>query len=219
MRVCVSSFLLKIINTGVAPGRPAAYSAWLSTMLQKWSHSPIHPSIPPFSHPSFSSSVPQERTPWPFKQATISSDQTRVGPDTPHPPQNHLSLLVFINLSISLSYTISVSLFLHYCNGSRTVRYELKHTCTHMCRPTSKNTHIQACVHSTHSHANTYTHTHTLIHQASRRANQASGPRSLMFVKVINFLCEIRGHGGRTEGDGCQPQNLSLLSSTGTGTL
>ncbi len=58
---------------------------------------------------------------------------------------------------------------------------------------------------------------HTDIHQAGWQANQASGPHSLMFVKVINFLCEIRGHGGRTQGDGCQPQNLSLLSSTGTG--
>lgn len=25
-----------------------------------------------------------------------------------------------------------------------------------------------------------------------------------MFVKVINFLCEIRGHSGRTGSDGCQ---------------
>lgn len=32
-----------------------------------------------------------------------------------------------------------------------------------------------------------------------------------MFVKVINFLCEIRGHRGRTEEDGCQPQNLSAF--------
>lgn len=67
-----------------------------------------------------------------------------------------------------------------------------------------KDTHMQACAHS---------------HQASWQANQASGPRSLMFVKVINFLCEIRGHGGRTEGDGCQPQNLPLLSSTDTEAL
>lgn len=28
-----------------------------------------------------------------------------------------------------------------------------------------------------------------------------------MFVKVINFLCQIRGHCGRTEEDGCQSQN------------
>lgn len=136
---------LKIINTGVAPGRPAAYSAWLSTMLQKWSHSPIHPSIPPFIHPSFSPSLPQERTPWPFKQATISSDETRVEPDTPHPPQNLLSLLVFINLSISLSYTISVSLFLHYCNGSHTIRYELKHTCAGPQTHTQKHTYPGMC--------------------------------------------------------------------------
>lgn len=48
VRECVCVILpLKIINTGVAPGRPAAYSAWLSTMLQKWSHSPIHPSLHP----------------------------------------------------------------------------------------------------------------------------------------------------------------------------
>lgn len=45
VRVCVI-LALKIINTGVVPGRPAAYSAWLSTMLQKWSHFPIHPSLP-----------------------------------------------------------------------------------------------------------------------------------------------------------------------------
>lgn len=61
------------------------------------------------------------------------------------------------------------------------------------------------------------TQTHT--YQASRQPNQASGPCSLMFVKVINFLCEIRDHGGRTEGDGCQAQNHSPLSSTDTGTL
>lgn len=45
--VCVCAILpLKIINTGVVSGRPAAYSAWLSTMPQKWLHSPIHSSIP-----------------------------------------------------------------------------------------------------------------------------------------------------------------------------
>lgn len=48
-RVCVI-LPLKIINTGVVPGRPAAYSAWLSTMPQKWSHSPIHPSLPSSIH-------------------------------------------------------------------------------------------------------------------------------------------------------------------------
>lgn len=90
-----------------------------------------------------------------------------------------------------------------------------------MCRPTNTHakTHISRHVCTVHTHMLTHRHTHTHIHQASRQANQASGPRSLMFVKVINFLCEIRGHGGRTEGDGCQPQNLSLLSSTGTGAL
>lgn len=192
MRVCVI-LPLKIINTGVAPGRPAAYSAWLSTMPQKWSHSPIHPSIPPFIHPSLSSSSPQERTPWPFKRTTISHT---------HPQKSSISA--------------SIHQLVVHCtrlngNGSHAVRYEVRAQ-THMCRPANtqaKNTHIQPCVHSTRSH----------IHQASRRANRASGPRSLMFVKVINFLCEIRGHGGRTEGDGCQPHNLSLLSSTGTGAL
>lgn len=50
-------------------------------------------------------------------------------------------------------------------------------------------------------------------------SNPASGPHPLMFITVINFLCKIRGQSGRTEDDGCQPKNLSPLSSAGTGAL
>lgn len=73
---------LKIINTGVAPGRPAAYSAWLSTMLQKWSHILIHPSL--------SWSIPLS-LPLRLKKGHCGlssrqqSDQTRVQPDPPSP--------------------------------------------------------------------------------------------------------------------------------------
>lgn len=60
------------------------------------------------------------------------------------------------------------------------------------------------------------TNTHTPVQPTSQPSIK---PCSLMFVKVINFLCEIRDHGSRTEGDGCQPQNLPLLSSTDTSSM
>lgn len=81
----------------------------------------------------------------------------------------------------------------------------------------SQNT--QAETHISRHVCKAQAHMFTDIHQAGRQPNQESGPHSLMFVKVINFLCGIRGHGGRTEGDGCQPGNLPLLSSTDTGAL
>lgn len=207
--VCVCVILpLKIINTGVAPGRPAAYSAWLSTMLQKWLHFLIHPSLPSSIRLSVLLCLKKGHHGLSSRQ---QSDQTK--PETSHTttPQkkNLLSLLLFINLSISLSYTIFVSPFQHYCNGSHTVRYELKDTHT-------QHINTQAKTHTYPGMCAQYIQPHMVTHA---QPNQASVPRSLMFVKVINFLCEIRGHGGRTEGDGCQPQNLSLLSSTDTGAL
>lgn len=73
---------------------------------------------------------------------------------------------------------------------------------------TSSDTHIQARARSTSS----YVHRYARVREADRE----SGPRSLMFVKVINFLCEIRGSGGRTQGDGCQLHKLPPLSSADT---
>lgn len=174
-----------------------------------------HPSIHSSLHPSvFQFLFASRKDTMAFQAAVnlIRPNQSRGWHPTPL-QKNHLSLLVFINLSVFLSYTISA----HQCSGSHTWRYELKHTCQGL-QTHSRNTLIKPCVRSMYSHANRHKHTHRHTHEPGQ-ADRASGPRSLMFVKVINFLCEIRGHGGRTEGDGCQPQNLSLLSSTGTGAL
>lgn len=72
-----------------------------------------HPSIPPFIHPSFNSSLPQERTPWPFKQATIWSDQTKVEPHN-RPPKifslcYYSSTCQFLCLTLFLSVSFSTS--------------------------------------------------------------------------------------------------------------
>lgn len=153
-----------------------------------------HPSIPPIILASLSSSLPQERAPWPFKQAInlIRSNQSATSQKTVFP------LLQFVNLSISLPDTIPVSIFVHCLKGSQ-MEVMIR------CRRTNTDSHD-------HRQTRTLSHTHA-------RPNQASVACSLMFVKVINFLCEIRDHGGRTEGDGCQAQNHSLLSSADTGAL
>ena len=136
--VCVCIILpLKIINTGVAPGRPAAYSAWLSTMPQKWSH---HPSIHPSLHPSVSLFLCDSRKGHRglSRRQHIRSDQTKTESHSPS-AKNLLSLLLFIKLSISLPDTIPVSVFstLH----------------------TDRHTYILACVQSKLICSQMHTHT------------------------------------------------------------
>lgn len=102
---------LKIINTGVVPGRPAAYSAWLSTMPQKWSHSPIHPSL----HPSIHLSVPLS-----FKKGhhglirRQESDQIKLKWRLTHATLKIFCLCCYSSTCQFLCRTLPVSLFLHH---------------------------------------------------------------------------------------------------------
>lgn len=133
VRVCVI-LLLKIINTGVVPGRPAAYSAWLSTMLQKWSHFPIHPSLP--------SSV-RLSVPLCLKKGHHGLS-SREQSDQIKPPRSlvpSFSRLVFINLSIILSNSIPPALpkgVTHCKLRAETHMQSHKHTHTHTCVRSAK---------------------------------------------------------------------------------
>lgn len=133
-------------------------------MLQKWSGSPLNPSL----HPSVLQFLFASRK----DTAAFQADNNLIRPNqcgASHPVFSIYQPFMFLPCLPQPLCAVRV-------------------------RKTQNRTQIQACVRSTH--ANRYTHIH--------RANRAPVPRSLMFVKVINFLCEIRGHGNRTEGE-CVP--------------
>lgn len=189
---------LKIINTGVALGRPLPIQRGCRQCFRS-GH--ILPSIHPSLHPAVFQLLSASRKDTRAFQADINLIRSNRS-ETSHASKNLLSPILFINLSISSSNTVPVRVIQLYSKGSNTV------TCSHA----DPQIYTYTGLFAQYREANTLTYT-------SQKPNQASGPCSLMLVKVINFLCEIRDHGGRTEGDGCQPQNHSLLSSTDTGAL
>lgn len=129
-------FLLKIINTGVAPGRPAAYSVWLSTMPQKWSHSPIHPSLISSIHLLF------RLKKLPFKQAMIWSDQT--SPWTSPTPSKNIFFLCFNSSTCQFLWHYSCQ---HPFPFPALQIHSKTHTSRHVCK-------VQ-------THMFTYAHKHT----------------------------------------------------------
>lgn len=206
VRVWVCVILpLKTINTGVAPGLLPIQHGCRQCLRSGHIRLSIHPSL----HPSVIQFLPASRKEtMAFQAGNNLINQTRVESDLLHNPL----ALILLSICQLRSYTIAFSLFLHCGSSSHAAKYEHKHrkdTYTninpqkHMQRQTDPGICAQ--------HTLTCSHTHTRVHQASWQPNQASGAGSLMFVKVINFLGEIRGRSGRTEGDGCQPQNLSAF--------